>query len=377
MKIQRIAVWQFSRKLDGKAWNPAFRWTERRAPLLMIELDDGIVGLGEAWSGYYGVDGILQTLSDEIAPALLGCEVNSPREIAPLICRLQTELRTRERSAAWSAVDIALWDAFGQLHQQPLWQLLGGTRASAPVYASGGLYRDDYSLSDLRDEARSYIDQGFTGMKMKIAGEGRALDLERVAAVREGLGESSMLWVDAVNQLTLSSAQDLWKRLAAFEVSAMQSPLPAHYLEAMAELNQSGVKVIASEAEFQPAIFSELLNTNAVSYLQFCLPLIGGISGALELDALAADKGIRTTPQCFSTAVVQAATLHFSAASSNVVSAEYHCYHDHLKELYLGELGSVSQGMAHLSNAPGLGLALPKLGKQPDGSDITLMSEVF
>ena len=37
MKIIGVKLLEFRRRLDGRSWNPAFRWHERRAPLLVIE----------------------------------------------------------------------------------------------------------------------------------------------------------------------------------------------------------------------------------------------------------------------------------------------------------------------------------------------------
>ena len=52
MKIERVTVLAFERQLDGRAFNPVFRWHERRAPLLLVETASGARGIGEAWSRY-------------------------------------------------------------------------------------------------------------------------------------------------------------------------------------------------------------------------------------------------------------------------------------------------------------------------------------
>lgn len=101
----------------------------------------------------------------------------------------------------------------------------------------------------------------------------------------------------------------------------------------MRALNGAGVPVIASEAEYRPDVLCMLMHQGVVSYLQFCLPLCGGFSGSLLLDAAAQAVGVRTTPQCFSTVVAQAAKLQFTAACPNVIAAEYRCFHNHLHGL--------------------------------------------
>lgn len=375
IKIQRVSVWAFIRKLDGKTWNPAFRWTERRAPLIVVELDNGTRGIGEAWSGYHGVDQILQVLAQDVAPALLGMQVGTPDGLSEALSRIGSNAATRESAAAWSAADIALWDAVGRYQGRPVWELLGGSQSKAPVYASGGLYRDNYSLDDLRREAQGYRAAGFTGMKMKVCGTSREEDLRRVAAVRAGLGSDAWLWVDAVNQLSVESAKSFWKALAPFDVKAVQSPLPSTDLDGLSNLNHNSFPVIASEAEYSHEVFSRLISQRAVTHLQYCIPLVGGFSGALRLDEWAKSESIRSTPQCFSTVVAQAATLHFAAARSNVVSAEFHCFHDHMKALYQGGAGVIEGGHAEAGQGGGLNIAIPELGVQGDGSIITCVAD--
>lgn len=374
MKIRRAHVQLFERQLDGKAWNPAFRWTSRRAPLLVIELDNGIMGVGEAWSRYTDAETVLQTLSREVAPFLAGRHIGHPSDVWNQGIENGLAAARWDSAAAWSAADIALWDAFARDRGEPLWKALGGQRAQAPAYASGGLYRDDYGLDDLRGEARAYRERGFIAMKMKVAGIPREADLLRVAAVREGLGPQARLWVDAVNQLTPESAMDFWHELQPFGVSALQSPLPPENLAGLRHLNSLGVPVIASEAEYRHSEFARLLDAGAVSHLQYCLTLCGGFTGGIQLDKLAAEHGVTSTPQCFSTAIAQAATLHFAAAHPNVIAAEYHCFHDHLQDLYVKGAGDIREGAASAGEGPGLSIGIPEAGLQREGSVIRYVS---
>ncbi len=374
MKIQRASVWLFERRLDGRAWNPAFRWTRRRAPLLVLELAGGTRGIGEAWSRYTDTDTVMHAL-DALAASLAGRSIDHPSEIWDRGVRDGQAQAGWDGAAAWSAADMALWDAFARERGEPLWRALGGQCAEAPVYASGALYRDGHGLADLRDEARGYRERGFGAMKMKVAGIPREADLLRVAAVREGIGAQARLWVDAVNQLSVDTASEFWRELQPFGVSAMQSPLPPDEVEGLRHLNGNGVPVIASEGEYRHGEFLRLLDAGAVSFLQFCLTLCGGFTGGIRLDGWAADRAIPSTPQCFSTSIAQAATLHFAAARPNVASAEYHCFHDHLRDLYLPGTACIRDGFASAGTEPGLGVAIPEPGRQREGSVIRRVSE--
>ena len=370
MKVTGVSVLHFRRQLDGRTWNPVFRWRERQAPLIVLETDSGARGIGEGWSRYTDCASVLNVLA-QLAPWLIGREISHPQQAAASLPTSALETEPWALAAALSAIDIALWDAWGHEQNAPVWQLLGGTDPQAPVYASGGLYRDGYSEADLAAEIKGYRSRGFSAVKMKIAGLSPAQDLLRVRAVREAMGGGT-LWVDAVNQLTPSSAIEWIAMLAPFNVSAIQSPLQPDDVHGLAAINRTLMPVVASEAEFRPALFEDLLTHGAVSYLQFCLPLCGGFSGACALDDLAASHAVRSTPQCFSTAVAQAATLHFAAARSNTHSAEFHGFHDHLKFLYRGETGHVEAGQASAGQLPGLGVSVPATGMQIDGSAVSV-----
>jgi L-alanine-DL-glutamate epimerase-like enolase superfamily enzyme len=372
MKIKNAKVLLFRRELDGRTYNPVFRWKERRAPLLVIETDSGARGIGEAWSPHRDIDPVLQSLS-QLAALAIDLEIEAPLDRARLFAdEKMSGSIPWARAAAVSALDIALWDAFGHEQGKPVWDLLGGSTDVARVYASGGLYKDNYSLNDLATEIQGYCDQGFDAFKMKIAGGPFAVDIDRVKTVKQVIGPLATLWVDAVNQLDFEGARKWCQTLRPIGVSAIQAPLPFSDISGMAALNKDHMPVVAAEAEHDHRRFSELVSSHAVGHLQFCLPLCGGISGGVALDAMAKTAGITSTPQCFSTSIAQAATLHFAAARTNVERAEYHCFHDHLKPLFIGRTGQIAHGCANAGTDPGLGVAIPEVGRQVDGSDVTL-----
>ncbi|GAA5236779.1 hypothetical protein FOZ76_12740 [Verticiella sediminum] len=362
-RIARVDVLRFHRTLDGRAWNPSFRWRERQAPLLAVHLDNGAWGLGEAWSAPADPAPVLAELANDVAPRLLGMRIDAP---GGWRCPPASSAQV---AAAWSAADMACWDAHARTRGIPLWRALGGTDGVAAVYASGGLYRDGAHPADLAAEMRGYVAAGHTAVKMKIGALGLEPDCARVAAVRAAVGPGTRLWADAVNQLTRDDAPAWCERLRTYGVQALQAPLPFDDVAGMADINRS-MPVIATEAEYLEQRFAALLEARAVGYLQFCLGLCGGFSGAQRLDAQAAALGVPSTPQTYATAVMQTATLHFAAASRNVAIAEYHEFHDHLRHLAPPAARRIAAGRVALGDAPGMGIAVPAPGRQADRSTI-------
>ena len=372
MKIVGVKVLEFRRQLDGRSWNPTFRWHERRAPLLVIETDAGLTGVGEAWSSQPRIELVLDDLADRCAPMLLG---RDPLEHASIVTQLEARAASLEpwvAAAAASAIDIALWDLVAQAAGQPLWRALGGRSGRVGVYASGGLYRDGATASDLAREFEGYVDLGFTAVKMKLGALTLEGDLGRVSSVRRAIGDDVVLWVDAVNQLTRGTAPGWCRSLARAGVAAIQAPLPFDDIPGMADINASLLPVIATEAEYREETFNALLDAAAVTYLQYCLGLCGGFTGAMRIDDRAAMRRLKSTPQCFSTAVLQAASLHFGAARENIVAVEYHRFHDHLAATLPAAMKRVNSGFVHLDGAPGLGVPPPTLGEQAGGGEVRL-----
>ena len=155
-------------------------------------------------------------------------------------------------------------------------------------------------------------------------------DTARGIALRIAVDKERALWVDAVNQLSRPTVSSWCESLAEAGAAAIQAPLPFDDVQGMAAINASLLPVIATEAEHREDMFRALLDAGAVTFLQYCLGLCGGSTGAMRIDDLAGARGMKSTPQCFSTAVLQAASLHFGAARGNVVAVEFHRFHDHL-----------------------------------------------
>lgn len=373
MRIVEVTVLEFRRELDGRSWNPGFRWHERRAPIVMLTSDTGLRGVGEAWSRQIEIARVLDELARRCAPALLGREMGACDARVAHIFESATDW---VGAAAASAVDLALWDLKAQAMGAALWRALGGCDGRVHVYASGGLYRDGATLDDLAREFAGYAGAGFTAAKMKIGALSLADDLERVRAARRAMGDNAVLWVDAVSQLDHASAPAWCEALAAEGVAAIQAPLPIDDIAGMALLNAAHLPVVAAEAEHREAVFGALIDARAVTHLQYCLGLCGGPGRARRLDVLARAHGVTSTPQCFSTAVLQAASLHFGVAHDNVAVVEYHRFHDHLADTLAPAMKRVHDGCIHLDDTPGLGLAPLQPGPQPGGGELRLHASI-
>jgi D(-)-tartrate dehydratase len=129
-----------------------------------------------------------------------------------------------ERSVAIGTIDMAVWDTVAKIARQPLFRLLAdryGDGQGNPrvfVYAAGGYYYPGKGVGQLKDELRSYLDRGFTVVKMKIGGATLADDLKRIEAVLGMLGAGESLAVDANGRFDLATAIEYAKALSAYDL---------------------------------------------------------------------------------------------------------------------------------------------------------------
>lgn len=151
-----------------------------------------------------------------------------------------------DRAVAVAALDMAVWDATAKIADVPLWKLLAdrfnGGRADKTVlvYPGGGYYYPDGNLGKLQDEMKSYLDDGYTVVKMKIGAADLATDLARIEAVIEVVGDGRKLAVDANGKFDRDTAIRYAKGMTPYNLFwyeeagdpldyALQAELANHY----------------------------------------------------------------------------------------------------------------------------------------------------
>lgn len=113
------------------------------------------------------------------------------------------------------------------------------------AYASGGLYASGKTASDLGEEMRRYVKQGFRGVKPKLAGASLAEDEARFAAVREAVGADVRVMVDAVYALTVPDALRMARRLERYDIHFLEAPVAPANVRGMARVARSSPIPIA------------------------------------------------------------------------------------------------------------------------------------
>lgn len=359
MRITDVRTTILTHAYDGSVRNTRHAWTGKSYLLISIETSDGIFGLGEAYcSGEGAVHVVEAMIRNEIAPHVVG---EDPRAIARIRQKLHDghvlNGRRESLAPAVAGVDIALWDLFAKSCGQPLFRLLGGYSDRVDVYGSGGMYGPSITPDTLAVEMADAIRIGLGGIKIKGAGDALAEDVRRVAAVREAIGPSRRLMVDAMFGPDVPAAIRLARALEPFELHFLEAPTLASDLAGWRAIrNSTSTPLAGPELESSTDLMRDFLAADAVHFLQFDISIAGGLSQGRELAALAHCFHRPITLHCSGSAVGLAAAAHLAAAVPNCDSVEFHLMHQLLHERLWSAGFRISEGTLVLPDRPGLGI---------------------
>ena len=178
-----------------------------------------VVGYGFNSNGRYGQGGLIRErflprLLDAPPESLLSDSADNldPHKIWARMMTNEKPGGHGERSVAVGTIDMAVWDAVAKIEGKPLFQLLAeryGNGTPNPrvfVYAAGGYYYPGKGIEQLQREMTSYIERGYSVVKMKIGGASLSDDCERIESVLKILGPGQHLAVDANGRFDLPTA---------------------------------------------------------------------------------------------------------------------------------------------------------------------------
>jgi O-succinylbenzoate synthase len=150
-----------------------------------------------------------------IAPRVVGREFDGPESVSPALRE-----GIQGHAMAKAAVEMGCWALDAERMGVSLSRRVGGVSDRVAVGISLGIQSDP---SALVDRAAAALSQGYRKIKLKI---GPGHDVAYVAAVREALGASAPLMVDANNAYELGDADHL-AQLDAFGLIMIEQPLEA------------------------------------------------------------------------------------------------------------------------------------------------------
>lgn len=312
MKIENIETFLIESPID-EPFGWGMGWTDRRQALISkVTTDDGIIGWGEGGGGPSA-----SVIHDCFSNFLIG---QDPRNINKHWHSMFQSLHNAFATGGFggdaiSNIDIALWDIAGKASGKSISEMLGGAlRGKVAVYATGLYYRKDEFPTKLIDEALSYVEAGYQGMKTKVGGLSVAEDVRRVSAIRQAIGEEPYLMIDANKAYNAYTAIDLGNRLADQNIHWFEEPVMATDVEAYLQVKAGQPIPVAGGEVFRNRFENrDLLINRALDIIQPDVMLGGGITEFRNTATMANAMGIKVNPHVWGSPIMISASISLAS----------------------------------------------------------------
>jgi len=286
--------------------------------VVMVNTDSGHTGYGEApataviTGDTHG--SIVEAIRNYISPRLIGADIANLNHITHLI---QTAME--KNSSAKAAVEIAVYDLWGQLYNAPLYRLLGG---GDPVITTDITISVD-TIDKMVADSISAVERGFDSLKIKV-GKDAGVDVERVKAIYHAVEGRALLRLDANQGWTAKQAVHALTLLedAGIRLELVEQPVKAHDLDGMKYVTERiQTPVMADESVFGPTEVVELIRMRAADIINIKLMKTAGLSNAIRIADICAMYQVECMIGCMlESSISVAAAVHLAAAKAHVIT---------------------------------------------------------
>lgn len=362
MKIKSVEALGLFGKSPKGGWSNEIQPDDSIHALVFVRTDEGQLGIGSVFTDARLVEAALGVLR----PLLIGESAIEPMRVSEKL----------HQNTFWmghggsithtiSGIDIALWDIFGQVTNQPIGRLLGGRyRSKVKAYASILMEMPDL----MRERTHFYREHGFRAIKIGWGPFGRresaALDEQIVRAAREGAGDDCLLMVDAGASDAFWSQGLNWavntaQMLKGYDVYWFEEALRPDAVDDFRTLrDRSPVPIATGECITRRQNFLPWFEKRALDIVQPDVTKVGGISEQIQIARMANAFGVRYIGHGWNTAVGLAADLQLASAIPTADLVEYIGGSPYIDEITQGGWSLDADGMLDIPDRPGLGISL-------------------
>ncbi|MCJ0824415.1 dipeptide epimerase [Luteimonas sp. 50] len=286
--------------------------------VVMVRTDDGHVGYGSApataviTGDTHG--SIMDAVRHYISPRLIGQDIANLNRVTHLV-----QGAMEKNSSAKAAVEIAVYDLWGQLYGAPLYKLLGG---GDPVVTTDITISVDY-IDKMVADSIDAVERGFESLKIKV-GKDIGVDIERTRAIHAAVEGRALLRLDANQGWTAKQAVYALQTLedAGVKLELVEQPVKAYDLEGLRYVTERvHTPVMADESVFGPMEVIELIRMRAADIVNIKLMKTGGISNAVRIADICGMHGIECMIGCMlESSIGVAAAVHLAVAKADVIT---------------------------------------------------------
>ena len=288
--------------------------------IVEVYTDTGAVGYGEAPpTGAITGDttgAILGALQDHIIKTVVGRDVDEFEDLMQALNKCIVG-----NTSAKAAMDMALWDLYGQLYRIPVYKLMGGSRKEIITDIT-------ISVNDPEEMARDAVDavrRGYDTLKIKV-GAHPELDVARLTAVRQAIGNDTRIRIDANQGWEPKQAVRLLNQMQekGLDIEFVEQPVKAHDIDGLKYVTErSYVPVLADESVFSPEDAVRIMQTGAADLVNIKLMKCGGLYNALKIVSAAEVYGVECMIGCMLEAKISVtAAVHLACAKKIITKID-------------------------------------------------------
>lgn len=375
MRISRLEVFVIG---DGPEIDPDKGGVEPLA-CLRIHTDTGLCGLSEVFRVPPGVvQATVGGVDTHFGRLLVGQQLTHPERLWQHMW--DALIHTNRRG--WQiiilgALDVALWDLYGQMLNEPVWRLLGGvqrgafqtpfgTKTEITPYCTlvSDVWGGEPMFAQQVARAEKLAELGYRAFKVEPMMSTPHDVVELAKRFRRAMGETPTLMVD-VGYLfhDVPTALRVCRQLEELNVYFFETPFPVDTPEPYARLAaQTTIPLAMGEHGSTRWEFLDMMDRGQVSVVQPYMTTCGGLTEAKRIVELARARGAQVCPGNWSTQILGAATVHlagYSPISPFIEFAPAEVFDSPLR-LELQRAGfPVRDGVIQLPERPGIGYELP------------------
>jgi L-alanine-DL-glutamate epimerase-like enolase superfamily enzyme len=356
-----------------------------RCPLIRLDTNQGIYGLGEVR------DGASATYALMLKSRLLG---ENPCNVDRLFRKLKQFGGHARQGGGVSGVEMALWDLAGKAYNVPVYQMLGGKfREKIRIYADT---EESHDPKVYGARLKKRMEQGFTFLKMdlgidlvedtpgtvsrplgtkqkdvpftehmftgaELTDKGIAMMADYVAQVREVVGMDIPLAADHFGHIGVNSCIRLGRALEKYNLAWLEDMIPWQYTDLWKQITDAiDTPTLTGEDIYLKEPFIELCRAHAVDMIHPDLATAGGILETKKIGDAAQEYGVPMAMHFAGTPVSCMANVHCAAATENFLVLENHSVDvPWWSDLVEGiEKPVINRGFIKVPEKPGLGISL-------------------
>jgi L-alanine-DL-glutamate epimerase-like enolase superfamily enzyme len=330
-----------------------------------INTDAGISGWGES-SPFWKLCGETQAI--DIAAGVDLARIikdKNPLEIEDRMLEIDGFLKNNSQIRA--AFDIALHDIAARSAGMPLYRFLGGSGRSMQTCLTVAIGKPD----DMARKASQAVGLGFRIVKIKL-GTNAQEDISRVRLIREAVGRTTILRVDANQGWDVPTSLVVLNAIREFDVEYCEQPVPYWNLAALKAVHdRSPIPIVADEAVFDHHDAFKVLSEDAADYVNLKLSKSVGIRTGQKVASIVDAAGKFCMIGCMmESRLGLTAAAHLASAMNHFRFFDLDSAHLLAEDPIVGGM-RYEKDMVVLDDSPGLGAEVdPKFLESCDATQI-------